>query len=169
MEALNKEIVTPDEVVYPLVLMTNTQVDAGIPLEDTWRFFDHLKDSIEDFSKIRNIGLEQIFDFKQIYFEDLVDYYGKVLSRKPGGLIRLNTIKDMMLTKDPVSLFYLAALIFDDNTEDAFFEKPGVDLLERWSGDRIVFSDGTLNTSRPDTCNNIFLKKEVFDLLGFKL
>lgn len=160
MEALFRKTVAPEDVVFPLVLLTNTQVEKEVPLEETWDFYHRLHDSIGDFTKIRNEGLERIFDFKQSFFDEMVNYYGKVLSRNPGGFIRLNTIKDMMMTKKPISLFYLAAAIFNDKTEDAFFEKNGINLLEKWSGDRIAFTCRDITTTRPDTSNVIGIKKK---------
>lgn len=160
MEALFRKIVAPEEVVFPLVLITNTQVEKEVPLEETWNFYHRLLDSTGDFTKVRNDGLERIFDFKQAFYDEIVNYYGKVLSRNPGGFIRLNTIKDMMMTKKPISLFYLAAAIFNDNNEDAFFEKTGIHLLEKWSGDRIAFTYKDLTTTRPDTSNEIGIKKK---------
>lgn len=159
LEGLKKGVLSETETVFPLVLLTNTQVAPGIPIDSTRQFFQHMLDSIGSFEALRFSGMEPVFDFKPVYFEHKADYFGKVLSRKPNGMILQNAIADMLLSKDPVSLFYLAAYLFEEGDKDPMIRTPHLDMLEQWSGDRIRYKYRDAESTRPDTCWDIAWRK----------
>jgi hypothetical protein len=70
-----------------------------------------MMDSLESYEALRQYGYDQILPFKEAFYIDKIDYYGKILSRKDTPWIQRNAMRDMLATKHPRLLFYLASLM----------------------------------------------------------
>jgi hypothetical protein len=71
----------------------------------------HLLDSLESFEALRAYGYDQVLPFKADFYYERVDYLGKILSRKDTPWIQRNALRDLVDTKHPRLLLYLASLI----------------------------------------------------------
>ena len=81
-----------------------------------------LLDTLETYEALRAYGYEKILPFKESFFYEKVDYYGKILSRKDTPWIQRNALRDMLLTEHPRLLFYVAAQVRLKPEEAIFYE-----------------------------------------------
>ena len=67
-----------------------------------------------DLSLIKEYGYKKMNLTKALFFEEKVDYYGWLLATSPDSLswVRRNAMVDMLETKHPRALFYIAGLNF---------------------------------------------------------
>ncbi len=68
-----------------------------------------LLDSLETFEALRAYGYDKALNFREAFFYEKVDYYGKILSRKDTPWIQRNALRDLLVTEMPRLLFYIAA------------------------------------------------------------
>jgi hypothetical protein len=102
--AVSEKRILPIEMLSPSIIeLTNYTVT---PIET-----QRLRDSLESFEALRQYGYNQILPFKEEFYYEKVDYYGKILSRKDTPWIQRNAMRDMLNTKHPRMLLYLASLI----------------------------------------------------------
>ncbi len=82
-----------------------------------------LLDSLETLEAVRSYGYDQVLPFRDMYFYDKVDYYGKIMSRKDTPWVQRNALRDVLKTEHPRLLFYLATHIRHAKEEREDFEK----------------------------------------------
>lgn len=75
------------------------------------------KEYNRDFAEIRRAGYQKSLKTKALFFEEQADYYAWILATTPKDTlfwIKENALDDMLTTKQPQILFYLAGLQFRD-------------------------------------------------------
>ena len=82
-----------------------------------------LLDTLETFEALRAYGYEKTLPFKESFFYEKVDFYGKILSRKDTPWIQRNALRDLLMTEHPRLLFYIAAQLRLKPEESPFYEK----------------------------------------------
>jgi hypothetical protein len=102
--SISEKRILPTEMLSPsLIELTNYTVT---PFQT-----QQMLDSLESLDALRQYGYDQILPFKEAFFYEKVDYYGKILSRKDTPWIQRNAMRDMLNTKHPRLLLYLSSLI----------------------------------------------------------
>ena len=115
LTASEKGLVTPELLSPALIELTNYAV--------TPQQAKQLRDSLESLEALRAFGYEQTLPFKEAFFYEKVDYYGKILSRKDTPWIQRNALRDLLLTNHPRLLFFIAAQLRLKPDERIFYEK----------------------------------------------
>jgi uncharacterized protein (UPF0216 family) len=102
--SVSEKRILPSEMLSPsLIELTNYTVT---PFQT-----QRMMDSLESLEALRQYGYDQILPFKDSFYYDKVDYYAKILSRKDTPWIQRNAMRDMLNTRHPRLLLYLASLI----------------------------------------------------------
>lgn len=115
LKVIDKGIVPSELLSSSLVELTNYAVTP----EQT----KQLLDSLESFDALRAYGYEKTLPFKEVFFYERVDYLAKILSRKDTPWIQRNALRDMLSTRHPRLLFYLAAQMRWKSDKREQFEK----------------------------------------------
>ena len=75
--------------------------------------YRHLRDSLGGFEAMRQAGYTAVYSFGKNSFEFPVDYYGRVLAlSEQRPWLQHNALKDLIATKHPRALFYMAAQVW---------------------------------------------------------
>lgn len=122
LQLADKELVAPTLISWSLARISN--VLAGYEVKDAemtnrYRFY---RDSLKSLEALRNYGYERYRPTMQrSFFEDDVDYFGALLAlafRTDSFFwIRENALYDMLMTKHPRLLFYLATQAFKERNK----------------------------------------------------
>lgn len=113
LECAEAGLLTPNLTAGLLSYLTNhqpVQRDDAALLAKNYR---HLRDSLGGFAEMRQAGYAAVYSFGKNSFEFPVDYYGRVLAlSEQRPWLRHNALKDLVATKHPRALFYLAAQVW---------------------------------------------------------
>jgi hypothetical protein len=110
-----KGFIAPEFLTSVLIELTNYAI--------TPQQTKQLLDTLETYEALRAYGYEKILPFKEAFFYEKVDFYGKILSRKDTPWIQRNALRDLLLTENPRLLFYVAAQQRLKPEEGVFYEK----------------------------------------------
>lgn len=92
-----------------LTTITNCPAPFQSNQENTIKYYQHLKDSLETLEEIRQYGYDRVFKFNVNFFQNPVDYYGKILGLSaPFPWIKRNALLDLKRSNHPRALFYIA-------------------------------------------------------------
>jgi hypothetical protein len=119
LQLADKELIAPTLISWSLARVTN--VLAGYEVKDaeiTTRY-RYYRDSLKSFEGLRNYGYERYrASLHRSFFEHDVDYFGAMLAiafRTDSYFwIKENALHDMLKTKHPRMLFYLASQAFKE-------------------------------------------------------
>lgn len=133
------------DVHYSMSRFTNIPLMANEQPTNFSRQFTELSDSLFTLAAIQSYGYDQLLPFRSIYFFEQVDYYGKIYCRKNHyRWLSENAYRDMLATKHPRTLLYLAAYIFKNRKVR---EHPdyhtAVEMMEKLTKIPITFSSPT--------------------------
>ncbi len=104
----------------------------------------HLLDSLGTIEAIRAYGYDHSLTFKESFFYEKVDYYGKILSNPLAPhWIQRNALHDLLETHHPRLLFYLAAQVRLKPHEKEKYIK----LLQKLTHNRLVHAFSENNVS----------------------
>jgi hypothetical protein len=147
--SISEKRILPTEMLSPSIIeLTNYTVT---PFQTT-----RLMDSLESFEALRQYGYNQILPFKEEFFFDKVDYYGKILSRKDTPWIQRNAMRDMLNTKHPRMLLYLASQIRLKKDESSKLEL----LLKKMTNTEFILPKNTEGDKSKSNFNTIeYLEK----------
>jgi hypothetical protein len=110
IDNLNAILSISEKKILPIEMLSSSLIELSnytiTPLKT-----QQLLDSLESFEALRQFGYDQILPFKEMFYIDKVDYYGKILSRKDTPWIQRNAMRDLLATKHPRILFFLASLM----------------------------------------------------------
>ena len=110
MEEQSVRLETADPVLSKL---TNVNFAASTPEEELTAAYHNLMDSLPFAEQCKTFGYERIYNLKPSFFQYPVDYYGNILGKSKGyPWIRWNARIDLIESKNPRSLFYLAGLLY---------------------------------------------------------
>lgn len=114
LNIIEKNIMPSEMLSSNLIELTNYTITTEQTLQ--------LLDSLESLEALRAYGYEQVLPFKETFFYEKVDYYGKILGRKDTPWIQRNALRDLLATQHPRLLFYLAAQMRWKPNEQTAFE-----------------------------------------------
>lgn len=113
LQLIDDEVITPEFSAPLLEKLTNITVVEDKKYDALEKRYQFWIDSLGTVEKMRAYGYSMVFKIQKSFFQFPVDYYGKILSqanRYPW--IRFNARKDLVATKHPRALFYMAALMY---------------------------------------------------------
>ncbi len=146
-----------DEAEYAIEAMINHYIGTDVPEIEAERV-QFWRDSLGSLTAIRRHGFEAEIGARPIFFEDEVDYWGRVLASS-GNLpwVRRNAVNALARSHHPRSLYYLATQVVKLRTGARFRSFPGtrgeiVKLVEKLSNQRTLVADslGRLSATPPD-------------------
>ncbi len=110
---LTEDRIRTEEALSSLAMISNIALPKKTPKRIVIREYKSYIDSLGSLDKIRMHGYYKLFHFQPSFFNNMVDYYGRVLcfAGERQWLIH-NAVDDLLKTTHPRALFYLAALGF---------------------------------------------------------
>ena len=112
LEMLSNKDIDSKFAAEQLLILTNIEANSNdINSKTLIKIYRHYIDSLGTIEDMRAFGYSKIFKFQPNFFNHIVDYYGRILCYADGRewLIH-NATQDLIATRHPRSLFYLAAL-----------------------------------------------------------
>jgi len=96
-----------------LAMVSNISLPEATKKRAAIQQYQYIIDSLGTLDNIRMYGYEKLFDFRPAFFENIADYFGRVLCFANGRewLVH-NAINDLIKTTHPRALFYMAAVGF---------------------------------------------------------
>jgi hypothetical protein len=133
LSACHRGILTPETLTNVFLELTNIALEPATSKQ--------LLDSLQTLENMRESGYDAGLPFKEAFFYEKVDYYGKILGRsETAPWLQHNALKDLQATEHPRMLFYIAAqLRLHPNQKFAYFN-----LLKK-----LIQKDMSLNTDNP--------------------
>ena len=110
---LTENHIETSEALHSLSMISNISLPVQSPKRVVLKQYKQYIDSLGTLHDIRMFGYEKLFSFQPSFFNNIVDYYGRVLcfANERQWLVH-NAIKDLMRTTHPRALFYLVAVGF---------------------------------------------------------
>ena len=126
LQLIEAEKVPPALTVLPLACISNIFTANEGSDKDLAKRYRGFLDSLKTIEALQSFGYQRFEpNIETFFFEESVDYYGYLLHRiteKEGyWWLRNNLIKAMIGTKNPRSLYYLAADMFRDRVQKDTF------------------------------------------------
>ncbi|RMG79401.1 MAG: hypothetical protein D6714_16485, partial [Bacteroidetes bacterium] len=149
-----------------LAKMTNISVSRDGRYDELSARYQFWMDSLHSVEEMRRAGYDMVFNFRRNYFQYPVDYFGKILFESDDlPWIRYNALLDIVQTKHPRALFYIAALAWRNRhqTEPGHTFEFYANLLERLSDTKVAVEgesglSATHNWAHDDLACRNFLK-----------
>jgi hypothetical protein len=102
LAACHRGILTPETLTNVFLELTNIAIEPATSKQ--------LLDSLQTLENMRESGYEAGLPFKEAFFYEKVDYYGKILCRsETAPWLQHNALRDLQATEHPRMLFYIAA------------------------------------------------------------
>ncbi len=102
LSACQRGILTPETLTNVFLELTNIAIEPSTSKQ--------LLDSLQTLEGMRESGYEAGLPFREAFFYEKVDYYGKILCRsETAPWLRHNALRDLQATEHPRMLFYIAA------------------------------------------------------------
>jgi hypothetical protein len=102
LSACHRGILTPETLTNVFLELTNIALEPATSKQ--------LLDSLQTLEGMREAGYEAGLPFREAFFYEKVDYYGKILCRsETAPWLRHNALRDLQATEHPRMLFYIAA------------------------------------------------------------
>jgi hypothetical protein len=129
LKAVERGLVHPELLSAVFLDLTNIAV-----VESQAR---HLLDSLGTLEAIRAYGYDRSLTFKESFFYEKVDYYGKILSNSNvPHWVQRNALHDLLETHNPRLLFFLAAQVrLKPNEKDEYTK-----LLQKLTNNGLVYT-----------------------------
>ena len=110
---LSENKIYVEDALRPLAMISNVSFEVQQTKEQVIKNYHYLIDSLGNLDNIRMYGYERLFTFRPSFFDNMVDYYARVLcfANDREWLVH-NAIRDMIRTTHPRMLYYLAAIGF---------------------------------------------------------
>ncbi len=113
LQLLSDKTISLEEVRHSLSKITNIYIEDATSIEDLTQKYAALEDSLNTLSAIRAHGYNLVFPFRDYYFFEPVDYYGKIFCMSDDKFwITQNAIADLLENQHPRILLYLASYIY---------------------------------------------------------
>lgn len=168
LKLIKEEHISPIKAQKFLTELTNVNFSMTDNPEVLISFYNNLQDSLGTLYDIRQFGYSRYYDFSANYFEEPVDYYGKILCDvEELPWISKNALSDLMKIGHPRAMMHIAANIYKNRTrvnqEYTQDIQPLIEAVETLSNVKIGFksADGTYNFGEPiddlDFQKNYFL------------
>ncbi|MEM6317613.1 MAG: hypothetical protein AAF960_08075 [Bacteroidota bacterium] len=128
---------------YQLTRLTNNQL-LGKSHQEIWEAYTELLATYQqNLTAVKKYGYEKVQRTNPLFFENEVDYYGWILATIPDSLhwIRRNAVLNLLETKQPKALFYLAGLHYRAMKAGQAPNAPFIDLLNQQIDVQVSFSD----------------------------
>jgi len=113
LKLLSEKNIDPEFAAPQLVILTNIEPNKTkeISSKRLIKIYQHYIDSLTTIEDMRAFGYSRLFNFQPNFFDQIVDYYGRILCFADGReWIIHNAIQDLIATRHPRSLFYLSAV-----------------------------------------------------------
>ena len=118
---VERGLLSAQNAAEPLAKLTNLALRENNNFENLIFKYKHWLDSLKTIPALREAGYQRLFGFRKNFFEEDVDYFGRILSRSQHfWWIQHNAILDLIETRHPRSLFYLASIPFKSRRYPAF-------------------------------------------------
>jgi hypothetical protein len=133
LSACQRSILTPETLTNVFLELTNIAIEPSTSKQ--------LLDSLQTLEGMRESGYEAGLPFREAFFYEKVDYYGKILCRsETAPWLRHNALRDLQATEHPRMLFYIASqLRLHPNHKFLYFN-----LLKK-----LIQKDMSLNADNP--------------------
>lgn len=125
LKVYDKKIL-PAAVIKPfLTRLTNIELDSP----NLTKQYEQLLDSLETVEQIRQLGFDKILPSRIYYYEEAVDYYGKIfLGADSLAWLTKSAMDDLIQTRHPRVLYYLAAKLFTSQ-----LQRPNESIAQYWN------------------------------------
>ncbi len=146
-----KELISPKKLIPHLRNLTNISFKGkDHTLEQLLKNYQWKFDSLGNVDEMVRYGYESQIQFIPSHFDEKVHYYGRILAKAANGShLKFNAFKDLIESKHPSVLFYLAAQIYGnrfDKKNTLFSPQECEAILRRLTKTKLAvkFSDGAL-------------------------
>jgi hypothetical protein len=110
---LSENRIPEKEAIQSLAMISNIAITNYSGKDQIIQKYTHYMDSLETLENMRMFGYESVFQFQPSFFENMADYFGRVLCfANDREWLVYNAINDLIKTTHPRALFYLAAVGF---------------------------------------------------------
>ena len=139
LQAVDRALVRPELLSAVILDVTNIGVSTTQARQ--------LLDSLSTLEAVRAYGYDRSLTFKESFFYEKVDYYGKILSNPNiPHWIQRNARHDLLLTHHPRLLFFLAAQVrLKLNEKDEY-----INLLQKLTNNFLVLKNKTPKENDPE-------------------
>lgn len=122
LQLADKELVAPALISWPLARITNVLAGYEVKDADMTNRYRYYRDSLKSLEGFRNFGYERYRpSLQRSFFDHDVDYFGALLAiafRTDSFFwIRENALYDMLATRHPRLLFYLASQAYKERNK----------------------------------------------------
>lgn len=126
LQLADNELVAPGHVSWPLARITNVLAGYEVKDKQITNRYRHYRDSLKSLEAVRNYGYERYrSSLQRSFFDHDVDYFGALLAisfqTDSFFWIRENALYDMLMTRHPRVLFYLATQAFKERNKSYRF------------------------------------------------
>ena len=106
-------VFTIEEISPVLAKLTNVYFKHSKSTNELVEQYMTVFDSVGSLESVRQYGFDKMYDFKMDFFQEEVDYFGKILNQSTAfPWLQHNAYRSLIETEHPRSLFYLASQIY---------------------------------------------------------
>jgi hypothetical protein len=161
LQMVDKNQLPPILISWPLARLTNVFASHEVKDEQITKRYRAYHDSLKSLEAMRMFGYERYRPAMQrSYFENDVDYFGALVAtafqNDSYWWVRENALSDMLATKHPRILFYLATQAFKERNKTVRYGYSSdyfirvINMIENWTGERVEVQDAAGNfTAEP--------------------